>query len=251
MLNNKVEYERMAKADNSMWWYCCLHELVLRAIIKNDFTSNSKILDIGCGTGGLLFFLKNHSFNNISGIDISEYAVSFAKGRELNVSRCSLQDAHIHFPHNRYDVLCVNDVLYFIDRADVLNSISKLSFLLRSQGLLIMNLPVFEAFSGIHDISVGCVQRFSRQDVKAISNMSGFVCVEFLYWPFFLSPIIYFSRLFQRIKLKSFKFCSIESDVNCIPSFINKPLYWLSKLENKFLNQKPFGSSAFIVLRKL
>lgn len=43
----------------------------------------------------------------------------------------------------------------------------------------------------------------------------------------------------------------IKSDIDMPSSFINKFLIELVKFENRFLLKKPFGSSLFIVIKKI
>ena len=46
---------------------------------------NSLILELGCGPGYLLEFLKNCGFSRVEGIDVSEEQLRIAAGRGLNV----------------------------------------------------------------------------------------------------------------------------------------------------------------------
>ena len=75
MLGNKDEYDRMAEAEGKHWWYRSLHERVLRTIQKQFASRDIDILDAGCGTGGLLSYLRDNGFTNLQGFDISEFAV--------------------------------------------------------------------------------------------------------------------------------------------------------------------------------
>ena len=83
MLINEYEYQRMFEAESHLWWYKILHEKILKLISLNKNDKNLKILDAGCGTGGLITFLKKNGYLNIKGFDYSDAAVSFCKQRNL------------------------------------------------------------------------------------------------------------------------------------------------------------------------
>ena len=82
-------------------------------------------------------------------------------------------------------------------------------------------------------------------------DQSKFTVEESIYWPFFLSPIIFLTRFVQKINLMLNKNYKIKSDIDMPSSFINKFLIELVKFENRFLLKKPFGSSLFIVIKKI
>ena len=115
---------------------------------------------------------------------------------------------------------------------------------------MILNLPSFEAFSGIHDKAVGIQKRFDKNIVIKMIDTTKFEILEKRYWPFLLSPIIFLVKFIQKIHLKFNKNIQIESDIDMPSQFMNNILYKIVKFENKFLSKKPFGSSLFLVLKK-
>ena len=54
-------------------------ELANNIINILSLNKNSRILDFGCATGGLLRELKNRGFENIKGTDISNWAIEYGK----------------------------------------------------------------------------------------------------------------------------------------------------------------------------
>ena len=114
---------------------------------------------------------------------------------------------------------------------------------------MIINYPVLEAFRGTHDLSVGIKKRKNKNELTRLLNDSGFSILQNDYWPFLLSPIIFFVRTIQKVKLKLSKNVEINSDVNLPPYIFNKIFYYLTKAEI-ILPYKPWGSSLFIVARK-
>ena len=76
----------MFQVEQQLWWYRHLHERVLTEIQRQfgpDRTLN--ILDAGCGTGGMLSFLRQQGYTRLHGIDGSTDAVAFCHERGLPV----------------------------------------------------------------------------------------------------------------------------------------------------------------------
>lgn len=246
MLNSFVEYEKMFNAEKFHWWYKSLHELVLGNL---PVDKNIQILDAGCGTGGLISFLQAGGYKNIQGFDISDFAVEFCKKQGINAQKLSLNEIK-SFYKKHFDVIISLDVLYFLNENEQKDFINQAFDLLTEKGLLILNLPAGEEFRGIHDLAVGIKKRFCKKDILNLIKNSGFSLSEFVFWPFFLSPVIFCTRFFQRLSLMLNKSANIVSDVDIGPFILNYFLYKITKFENKFIKKKPFGSSMFIVLKK-
>lgn len=74
--------------------------------IKKDF----RILDIGCAAGGFLHFLSKKGFTKLSGIDISQKYVDFAKRKgDYNVKIGSAES--IPFSKNSFNLLIADQVI--------------------------------------------------------------------------------------------------------------------------------------------
>ncbi|MBW8051157.1 MAG: class I SAM-dependent methyltransferase [Cytophagales bacterium] len=249
MLDRKTEYTQMAAVEGNLWWYKCLHALVLR-MIENNLKKNINVIDAGCGTGGLMRYLKSNGYDNVKGIDISEYAVEICRSRSLDVIIDDLINISNHFRAGTADVIVSNDTLYFFSREEQIRIAKQFHKLLKVNGIAIINVPAFGAFRGVHDISVGIKYRFTKKDIWAVFEKTQFECLNVIYWPFLLTPFIYIARLFQRIKLKNIYNVKVKSDSKIPFGFINYLLFWLISFENNYFKKKPFGSSLFFVLKK-
>ncbi|HNL92918.1 MAG TPA: hypothetical protein PKH01_08465, partial [Pseudomonadales bacterium] len=52
-----VEYRLMDTLEGSFWWYRALHAVVAQRVAGLSLPASAKILDAGCGTGGMLAHL--------------------------------------------------------------------------------------------------------------------------------------------------------------------------------------------------
>ncbi|MCD8539899.1 MAG: class I SAM-dependent methyltransferase [Leadbetterella sp.] len=252
MLINYEEYQAMFEVEDRMWWYRALHDRVTEEIrsASPDYR-NLRVLDAGCGTGGLLTRLRAEGLSNIEGFDFNEHAVEFSKSRGLPVSQKDITD--FEYPPASFDVVVSDDVLYQFDDPELLNALRCIHRVLKPGGIFITNNNAFSVFGGIHDIAVGSKRRFVKADFEHfLAGFPGFRIVKSVYWSLFLSPLILGVRLLQKLQLKwgMVKAEEVKSDVSLPSEAVNKLLYGICSLERRILKRSPFGSSLFLVIRK-
>jgi SAM-dependent methyltransferase len=251
MIGKRHEYAVMAKYGKELWWYRCLHDLTLKKIREFSFPVNARILDAGCGTGGMLAHLQQNGYYNISGFDFSPDAIEFSeKHAGLNVQLLDILHADKVYDDNSFDVIISNDILCLLKNNDDKTAFNKLVSILRPGGVLIMNLPAGKIFSGTHDIAVGITKRYSKKQLIELAGKAVEIR-QMLYWPFLLSPLIMFVRISQKFRLMLDKDMPVLSDVKMPASFMNRLFYRITSRENSFMKTKPWGSSVFIVMQKL
>ncbi len=253
MLHNFSEYQIMYQVENQLWWYKILHEKVLN-VIQSKFKQNKdiKILDAGCGTGGLLDFLNKNGYQNIQGFDYSKDGVDFCKKRNLPVMQLNILDLKKSYDDSFFDVIINNDVLYQFENKEVKSIFSAFENKLRPDGILISNNNAFNIFYGTHDIAVGGKQRFILKDFKELIADLPLTISNFTYWSLVLSPLILFVRLIQQFKLKLnlIDKKNIQSDLIMPNNLINNTLYKIVQIEQKTFKKCFFGSSLFITFHK-
>lgn len=252
MLINYEEYQAMFEVEDRMWWYKTLHDRVIHELKSGspDYR-NLRVLDAGCGTGGLLTRLRAEGVNAIEGFDYNEHAVEFSKSRGLPVSRKDI--TAFHYPPESFDVIISDDVLYQFDDPELLEALRCIHRALKPGGIFITNNNAFSVFGGIHDIAVGSKRRFVRADFdRFLAAFPDFRIVKATYWSLFLSPLILGVRLFQKLQLRLgwVKAEEVRSDVSLPSEGVNNFLYRVCTLERSLLKRSPFGSSLFLVIRK-
>lgn len=253
MIGRRNEYEKMFQVETKLWWYRHLHERVLTEIERHFGTNRAlKILDAGCGTGGLLWFLGERGYTRLQGIDGSTDAVGFCHDRGLTVELVDLTQLASHRPDdNDYDVIICNDVLYCLAEEHLLPLLHELGRRLHPEGLLITNNNAFRVFRGQHDLAVGALRRFVRADFDTLLPTAHLTLVRSTYWSFFLSPLILVVRQWQALQLRlHLSGPTPASDIDVPALWLNKWLYHLVSLEHRWLPRTPFGSSLFLVCQK-
>jgi len=251
MIGKRHEYEAMASTETNLWWYRALHFLSYQSI-KANFGRNKDIfiLDVGCGTGGMLGYLKLKGYTNIKGIDLSEDAIGYCEMRGLDVVKSNSLKLTKHFQNQSFDIIISNDLLCYLTVEEQKDVASQINSLLKGNGIWICNVPALDSFKGEHDIAVGLLQRFKFEDIINISK-NLFVIERARFWPFLLSPLIYAMRKNQKNSMqKNSSKTEMKSDVKMPHFFLNFIFKILTQTEFLMPNPIKFGSSLFFIASK-
>jgi ubiquinone/menaquinone biosynthesis C-methylase UbiE len=189
------EYTKMAEVEDRMWYYRALHAHVRRELERGvRGLEMPKILDGGCGTGGLIAHLgRHHPRWRLTGIDLIPLAC------ELSRSRCGPAVEIVEgsvtalpFADGQFDALVSNDVISQID--DPGAALAEFKRVLRPGGTLVINLPAYMWMWSYHDDAVGTTHRYVRREFDAMLAKAGLVDRRFTYWNALLFPAIWAQR---------------------------------------------------------
>jgi len=124
--------------SDSEWW-----DLVDQIVSISDLTSRSKVLEIGCGSGALIYGLKNRVDCEVFGIERSKTLYSIAKKNLPTATIFLMQASKLHSVRGKYDLVLMHSVAqYFPDYKYFLKVIKFAEKLLYKNGkILLMDLP--------------------------------------------------------------------------------------------------------------
>lgn len=108
----------------------------------------ARILDIGCGSGQFLYFLRNQGFNRAEGIDVDRDQVAIAQGLGLNAIVGDAQ-SHLDRPGPSYDLIVILDVLEHLTRNELYQFMEAVVRRLGPGGRLIASVPNAESPDGL------------------------------------------------------------------------------------------------------
>ena len=107
-------------------------------IIADLIQSNTRVLDVGCGDGTLMEFLKNNKKIDIRGIEISKNNVQQCIGKGLTVIEGDAEKDLSQFPDGSFDLVILSQTLQAF-----LNPEKVISELLRVGKKAIVTIPNF------------------------------------------------------------------------------------------------------------
>jgi SAM-dependent methyltransferase len=239
-----AEYDTLRTVEDHHWWYAVLRSLVQNAL-AGRLHSRSHLLDAGCGTGGMLAFLRSKTCGlQVAGIDISEQAVTHCHQRGLHTVQTGSVEA-LPFADETFDAVLSLDVLYHAT-VNESQALAEMRRVLRPDGLLVLNLPAFAALRGSHDVAVGGARRYAADKLRSLLEHSSLPVELIHYWNAWLSFPLLVWRQMSRLKT------SRASDLHLTPAWMNTILAKMGRLDAGLCHglHIPFGSSLFAVARK-
>lgn len=239
------EYKNIFDNEESHFLYISRHNLVISLLQKyTKGKQKLKILDAGCGTGGLAKKLKE--FGDVWGIDIHPDALRFSKRRGVKVKKASV--ANIPFPASSFDVVVSVDVIYHRKVTNDKKALDEFFRVLKPGGMLIIRVPANKWLRLIHDQHVHTRKRYEKKELLKKLESAGFLIerISFVNAP--LLPIAVLQSTWQ--KLAGVR--KIESGIEKAPKILNQLLTLLLNFEVRLILwvNLSFGMGLIAVCKK-
>ena len=246
----REEFEQMYAAEDRLWWYQSLRDRVV-ALLDLDARPASgelRILDAGCGTGGMSARLQ--PYGTVVGIDLAPFAVAVCRDRRGLADTAVASITALPFPEASFDLAVSLDVISDAGTGNDAHALAELSRALRPGGRLCLNLPAFRWLAGEHDVAVETKRRYTRSEVLALLAQAGFIPERLTYWNTLLLPAVAAARGLSR--LRGLDATTARSDVSVPAAPINGTLRAITQLEGRLLRRTdlPIGSSLLCVARR-
>ena len=240
---NKEEYKKMYLQENKHFWFVAKRYFI-DAYLEHISKRSKKILDIGCGTGGLTSHLKK--YGDVIGIDKSPAAINFSKTRKLKVLKGTAEN--LPFDDAVFDIVTLFDVLYHKNVRSVDKSISEASRILKPSGYILITDSALNLIRSGHDSDLGGERRFTITKIIKVLKDNGFEPIKYSYIYFTIFPVVLIKRLIVNKLIKS----QDISDVKNISKLLNNILLILLKTESKLIKyvSLPWGSSLIVLAQK-
>ena len=144
------------------------------------FSNDAAIIDIGCGTGNVLRFLKEEGFGNIYGIDISEQQVNNARSKHLNADVIDIFD-FLKTNKRKFDLIFVMDVVEHFLKDELFDFFIGINSILNENGVLIIHTPNGDGLFPNHIIygDLTHLTIFNPNSLSQILRLTGFKEIEF------------------------------------------------------------------------
>lgn len=266
VVHREEEYPSLAfdghvVAQERHFWQLGRQRFIFRAFRRESSHLDSNalhVIDFGGGCGGWLRYLKRCSADNFGELalaDSSLRALELAKpvvGEDVKRYQVDL----LHIPwRNRWDVAFLLDVLeHFRDDAEALRQVKSS---LRPGGLLFVATPALQTFWSAEDETAHHFRRYSRKDFRRLAEETGLDLLSTRYFMFFLSPLLWLSRLgwpdpakMTRDEIDAYK---KKGTHRIPPAPLNRMLRLVFSLETPLGLWIPFpwGTSILGIFRKL
>ncbi len=198
MNNNKVECMKIARQFSYDFWdgdrkfgygghkYIDGYwEDVAKSFIKDyNLNNESKILDVGCGKGFLLYEITKILPNiEIYGFDISEYAIKNSKEEISNKLFVHNAANKTKFQNNQFDLVFSLATLHNLNFTPLLNSIKEISRISKKSYIMIESYRTEEELFNLQCWALTCNAFYSKQDWLDIFSLCKYEGdYEFIYF---------------------------------------------------------------------
>lgn len=235
-------YELFYALEDTHWWFQGRKELVLDLLQRYLPCNNPKILDVGCGTGGMLAGYEQ--YGTVLGIDTAPEAAHFCQLRGLRMMVGS--GTELPFADETMDVVSALDVIEHVDNDQ--GMLAEMRRVCRRDGVLLLTVPAFQFLWSSHDVLNHHKRRYIRRGIEDLLVRTGFEPLKLSYYNSFLLPAAVLRKYVLRVRNHG-----TESHLERVPGPMNALFRRILSLEGPILARGdfPIGASIICAARRL
>ncbi len=116
------------------YWAWCEHKYLP---LLDGLDRNDSILELGCGPGYMMQFLKRHGFSKVEGIDISEEQIRIATSRGLNAKVADAFE-YLQSSERTFNAIIAIDFVEHFTKEELIRLFPSIHRALKEGGMLII-----------------------------------------------------------------------------------------------------------------
>jgi ubiquinone/menaquinone biosynthesis C-methylase UbiE len=190
------DYAYLYELEENFWWFVGMREItqtLLDRIVPAG--SAGRVLDAGCGTGGMMSRLKRYAADNhVVGIDFSETALRFCVQRQQEaLARASISE--LPFGDSTFDLITSFDVLQHVPDQRDAHALAEFYRVLRPGRIAFIRVAAYQWMRSGHDDAIAVQRRYDLDELTAHLRRAGFVIRKATYANTLLFPVAAVKRL--------------------------------------------------------
>jgi SAM-dependent methyltransferase len=246
-------FDILYRSEEQNFWFR-VRNIIIGDAITRYLPKQSRILDVGCGTGYVSRYLKKLGYR-VDCTDFFLQALQFCREREAG-ERYYKTNLSTRLFVEEFDGVCAFDVLEHID--DDTAVLKNVHAALKPGGALFITVPADKHLWSAMDIYAEHKRRYSLRELQAKLEDNGFKVLKMSYFMTFLFPCILISRKISfrdlEITKEGLKNQIEREAMNELQpnKILNSLFYLIFMLEVPLLRSFtfPFGSSLLCVALK-
>ncbi|UZK64874.1 class I SAM-dependent methyltransferase [Sphingomonas sp. M1-B02] len=236
---DRIVYERMAAHDTTHWWYRARRDILADYLTRwGGLPNDSRILEIGCGTGHNLPMLAQ--FGEIDAIEIDETARETASARlGKPVGTSPLPELEGVEPGS-YDLVAVLDVVEHVE--DDVAALKAIATALKPGGKILITVPAHQWMWSAHDVVNHHKRRYSKATLLAALAAAGLEPRKLAWFNSLLFPAAVAARFVGKLTGKD------DSDDSPPPKALNAIFERIFRLERHLVGRVPLPPGLSLIV---
>lgn len=239
-----AEYRKLSEVEDRMWYFHALNRRVAHWLGRLLPAGPARVLDAGCGTGGLIKALRAAGRDwRLTGLDFMPLACELARertGAEIVPGSITA----LPFADGAFDAVVSTDVVCQVE--DGGQALREFARVVRPGGVVLVNVPAYRWLWSYHDAAVETKHRYTRPELAGLFRAAGIGVVFASYANLLPLPLIVARR-------KLFRPIRPTSDVRLHPPAVEAVFAALAAVEAAWQRAgwaSPMGSSVFVAGRR-
>ena len=161
------DYAYLYDLEEEFWWFAGMRDITSALVDPVCPPSRDRlILDAGCGTGGMMSWLKRYAGKErVAGVDLSPTALDFC-GERGHTMLAQASVTNLPFPDSMFDLVTSFDVLEQLptegpDEA----AFAEMLRVLKPAGVAFVRVPAYEWLKSDHDRALATQHRYSLDEL--------------------------------------------------------------------------------------
>jgi SAM-dependent methyltransferase len=224
------ELRALLEADEYHWWYRGRRQIIRAELDRLPLPPDARVLDAGCGSGRTLQDLR--AYGEVSGIELSELAVSRARERELGEVHVGRVE-ELPWEDRVFDLVTCLDVLeHTPDDIIVLQELRRVT---KPGGWLLLTVPAYPVLWSTHDVVNHHYRRYTRRALRRAATGAAWRVDRLTSFNSLLLPAAAAVRVSQRYRLRNHN--DHVSELRVGPHWLNGVLEQPLRLEAAVLRR--------------
>jgi len=239
---DSVLYEQHYRLEDRHWWFLGRRALVLQELCRHAGKNIGPILDMGCGTGGMLPHLS--ALAPAIGVDSAPEAAVACSERGVPFSLG--WGSQLPFKDGSFGTVTALDVIEHVPND--LGILQEMYRVVRPGGLLLVTVPAYQFLWSRHDVLNHHQRRYGRRGLRAVVEAAHFEIVKLSYYNTLLFPM----AVARKVMMRSASSNGSASHLDEVPSLLNRVLRWVLLSEQPMVERwdLPFGASLICAARR-
>lgn len=151
------------------------YDLNLAPLLPSNL--DSRVMDVGCGWGQSLWWMRARGYRSLEGIDLGEEQVQFCRGLGLTAEQVKDSAEYLRARPDQYDLITMHHIIEHLDAPDGVELLRAAYSALRPEGRVIVQTPNMNATSAnfTRHIELTHVTGFTDWSLDEALRVAGFV----------------------------------------------------------------------------